>query len=261
MSNPRIQLRHDTASNWSTANPVLLDGEIGIEKTDTYPNIVFEFPNVATISNGIMTMSTKPDNLTNDQLNYAIHTKEPIPLGRSSSPLFNCKFRLKPTNNTNEYATIFRQYLAQSDSGYHWDMSFHFSYSRSSLYFSYNNWSSDVSCQLPNDYLNKYYTYRVYVDQDNAPPVIEIIDDNDNIVSSARGQTQLTPQEPSSLEGKYTVIGASYDNWFVGEIDLTKTSMTFKNGTWTWQPSHTVTNAKLKIGDGETAWNDLPYII
>ena len=27
----RIQLRNDSATNWSTANPVLLEGEIGIE--------------------------------------------------------------------------------------------------------------------------------------------------------------------------------------------------------------------------------------
>ena len=30
----RVQLRHDTAANWTTANPTLLAGEIGIE-TDT----------------------------------------------------------------------------------------------------------------------------------------------------------------------------------------------------------------------------------
>jgi len=27
----RIQLRRDTATNWSSANPVLLEGELGIE--------------------------------------------------------------------------------------------------------------------------------------------------------------------------------------------------------------------------------------
>ena len=34
MSVVQIQLRHDTASNWTSANPTLLSGEIGIE-TDT----------------------------------------------------------------------------------------------------------------------------------------------------------------------------------------------------------------------------------
>ena len=33
----RIQLRNDTPSNWTTANPVLLAGEIGIER-DTNRN-------------------------------------------------------------------------------------------------------------------------------------------------------------------------------------------------------------------------------
>ena len=32
--NPKIQLRHDTAANWTSVNPVLLEGEVGIE-TDT----------------------------------------------------------------------------------------------------------------------------------------------------------------------------------------------------------------------------------
>ena len=27
----RVQLRHDTAANWSSANPLLLAGEIGVE--------------------------------------------------------------------------------------------------------------------------------------------------------------------------------------------------------------------------------------
>lgn len=34
MANPKIQLRHDTALNWDNENPVLLEGELGIE-TDT----------------------------------------------------------------------------------------------------------------------------------------------------------------------------------------------------------------------------------
>lgn len=34
MANPKIQLRHDTAANWSSANPVLLEGEFAYE-TDT----------------------------------------------------------------------------------------------------------------------------------------------------------------------------------------------------------------------------------
>lgn len=34
MANPKIQLRHDTAANWASVNPVLLEGEVGLE-TDT----------------------------------------------------------------------------------------------------------------------------------------------------------------------------------------------------------------------------------
>lgn len=31
MANPKIQLRHDTSTNWQTQNPVLLEGEVAIE--------------------------------------------------------------------------------------------------------------------------------------------------------------------------------------------------------------------------------------
>lgn len=34
MANPKIQLRHDTSANWTSVNPTLLEGEVGIE-TDT----------------------------------------------------------------------------------------------------------------------------------------------------------------------------------------------------------------------------------
>ena len=263
MSNPRIQLRHDTATNWSTANPVLLDGEVGIEKGSSFDaNVVLEFPNIAAISNnGIMTMPTKPTGLTNDQINYAIHTNEPIPIGRTPNPLFDCKFRIKPTDNSKEFSTIFRQYITQhDDEGYTWDISFHIKFSSNELELSYNNWGASAACQLPSDYLNKYYTYRVYLNQLNAPPTVEIIDDNDTVVSSGGGNSQYIPNEPSSLEGVYTVIGSSWDNWFIGEMDLNNCNMTFLNGTWTWDGGTATPYTKLKIGDGETAWNNLPYI-
>ncbi len=34
MPTPRLRLRHDTAANWTSRNPVLLAGEVGVE-TDT----------------------------------------------------------------------------------------------------------------------------------------------------------------------------------------------------------------------------------
>lgn len=39
MSNPKIQLRHDTASNWSTVNPILLDGEVALVAEQQIVNI------------------------------------------------------------------------------------------------------------------------------------------------------------------------------------------------------------------------------
>lgn len=46
----RLQLRHDTAANWTARNPVLLQGEIGIE-TNT---------NRMKLGNGTMNWNTLP---------------------------------------------------------------------------------------------------------------------------------------------------------------------------------------------------------
>ena len=40
MANPKIQLRHDNPSNWSTINPVLAEGEVGVELTSELSNLL-----------------------------------------------------------------------------------------------------------------------------------------------------------------------------------------------------------------------------
>ena len=267
MSNPKIQLRHDTASNWSTANPVLLDGEIGIEKyTGFVSNVVVGYDNICTISNdGILTVNQKPTGLTEAQLNTAFKTNSTVPLGKNSNPLFDCKFRIKfKDNSTDNAQSIFRQYVSDDgdSSKAQWDCSFAiYQGSENKLEFAYHHWDFRVSCNLPSDYLTKYYTYRVFNENENSPvPTIQIIDDDNSVVSSATGPTQIQFVEPASLDNLHTALLCGHDCFFMGDIDLLHTSMTFKNGTWNWVGG-VISGTKLKIGDGETAWNDLPYII
>lgn len=60
----KIQLRNDTAANWTSANPTLAQGEMGIE-TDT---LKFKFGNGATawtsLSYGLLTGTMNQSNLT-----------------------------------------------------------------------------------------------------------------------------------------------------------------------------------------------------
>jgi hypothetical protein len=46
-----LQLRSDTAANWAAANPVLLDGELGYDKTN----------NVLKIGDGVTPWNSLPD--------------------------------------------------------------------------------------------------------------------------------------------------------------------------------------------------------
>jgi hypothetical protein len=53
----QIQLRHDTSSNWTSANPTLAIGEIGIE-TNTNK---FKIGNGGTVWNSLAYSTTLPD--------------------------------------------------------------------------------------------------------------------------------------------------------------------------------------------------------
>lgn len=70
MANPKIQLRHDTSTNWQTQNPVLLEGEVAIE-TDS---------NKVKIGNGTDNYNTLPyiTDQTKIDLNYSNADYQPV---------------------------------------------------------------------------------------------------------------------------------------------------------------------------------------
>lgn len=264
MSNPRIQLRHDTAANWSTANPVLLDGEVGIEKDIKAANVTIERTGFCTINNGILTISQLPSqidpSITQRESQYLIHTPTPItPTNDGSS--FECSFRAKCTNNSGSYSILTYQYVCEEGNNNveaHYVMldnstsKFTFWYTDSSY-----NLITNLSCSLPNDYTNTFYNYKVNASGLHNVPIISIEDDEGNVVSTATGETQYWAKEAPSGITFYTIVGIMDNLTFLGEIDLSKSYIQIDNTKW----NGTKILARLKIGDGETAWNDLPYII
>lgn len=261
MSNPRIQLRHDTAANWSIANPVLLDGEVGIEKGSSETvNLTIEDSSYCSIANNILTIPSLPSDTSSFSSDILIHTPEPLTHNESGSQYFDMKIRCKVALSHPDYVTFFRQYVKENNSEFDFIFRLEISSSANQLQFFYNNWANSVMCSIPSDYTDKFYTYRAYREYPNQAPGIEVIDDEGTVLYSALGQHQMNLITPSSLTGCYTTIASAKGESFVGDIDLTKTFIHFGSQEQ-WDAVTGNTPAKLKIGDGETAWNDLPYVI
>ena len=76
----RLQLRHDTAANWTAANPRLLSGEVGIE-TDT---------NRMKIGNGILNWASLPYFLSDSGLGSVFDGGTPSSTYGSLPPIIDC---------------------------------------------------------------------------------------------------------------------------------------------------------------------------
>ena len=76
----RLQLRHDTATNWTAANPRLLSGEVGIE-TDT---------NRMKIGNGILNWASLPYFPSDSGLGSVFDGGTPSSTYGSLPPIIDC---------------------------------------------------------------------------------------------------------------------------------------------------------------------------
>jgi len=76
----RLQLRHDTAANWTAANPRLLSGEVGIE-TDT---------NRMKIGNGILNWASLPYFPSDSGLGSVFDGGTPSSTYGSLPPIIDC---------------------------------------------------------------------------------------------------------------------------------------------------------------------------
>lgn len=76
----RLQLRHDTAANWTAVNPRLLSGEVGIE-TDT---------NRMKIGNGILNWASLPYFPSDSGLGSVFDGGTPSSTYGSLPPIIDC---------------------------------------------------------------------------------------------------------------------------------------------------------------------------
>lgn len=248
MSNPRIQLRHDTASNWSTANPVLLDGEIGIEKGVA---TVMGFDDSSTGSytlNGTVLTNPTPELEYNMGITALEANKEVV-----------IYLRLKlPTTATEEYQDLVRlgDYSASNDvfftrltyRGGSWGTQLglcangRFEVQEGSIPSNGVDTWIDLKFTFTYDGNNTIYTYTgiKLASDDNYNTL-----NNNNVSASSIGSTN----KPTCF---------FYANQC--EIDMAHCTMDYNNSNiWTGMVEGSPT--KLKVGDGVTAWNNLDYLI
>ena len=258
MSNPKIQLRHDTAANWSTANPVLLDGEVGIEKgTSAVVNFDSSSTGTYNLNNGILTNPTP-------KLLYGTGVTKLEPDTGDSKTLEMYVAINLPTTPTHEYHTI---YWFGNDDGTNELAFLRFKYSNSTWYcqlgvYANNNWEV-ADATIPNNRVGVWIDLKATLRYYAGTTVYRYIgiklssESNYNTLYD----TNLNNVTSCGTTNAPTIFFARTGEENEGEANLANCSISYdRNQVWIGM-SGTATPAKLKIGDGETAWNDLPYII
>ena len=211
MSNPRIQLRHDTAENWSTANPILLNGEVGIEK-------------------GTGTASQLP-----------------VPTMTSES--------------TDGWWAGCNGYDAQ------WSSDWYTVFSGGTWYYG-NTFSNpnEVCLMFPETYTISGISIKQN-STDNSIAQNGYISITQNAEPSTATWTQVkTFTMDTTLDSVTTIVLDTPTTCHGVKLSFTnQASSSYPTNGVAVQDikfySETKTATHLKIGDGETAWNDLPYII
>lgn len=249
MSNPRIQLRHDTASNWSTANPVLLDGEIGIEKG--VPTVIgFDDSSTGSYTlNGTVLTNPTPE-LEYDMGITALEANKEVAI----------YLRLKlPTTATEEYQDLVRlgDYSGTNDvfftrltyRGGSWGTQLgilakgNFQIQEGSIPSNGVDTWIDLKFSFTYDGNNTIYTY-TGIKLASEENYNRLNDNNINSVYSIGSTNKPT----------------CFFYGFEGEADMAHCTIDYNNSNvWTGMVEGTPT--KLKVGDGVTAWNNLDYLI
>ena len=234
MSNPRIQLRHDTAENWSTVNPVLLDGEVGIEKTSKLREL---YTKVGTpiITSGILSNISSTNYI---QIN--------IP------SVYDVCIKYKSSSNTSQQSL-----LSWGESGENTPI---YTESNGDLYFYSNNPEVSLNLQT-NISTNTNYFIRVKKDNNSTVFRVKVSTDDETIdeaLADSSGWVETVYSNYDYFADRVYNIGYTpHNNWiWSGTVDLSNSQINDKK---LYQYIYGYTG--LKIGDGETAWNDLPYII
>lgn len=243
MSNPKIQLRHDTPSNWSTVNPVLLDGEVGIQKDITQYNINMSGNLVN--SNGILTNFSTT--------NYAT---------LSSNIVFTAPFEVKMTITTGTDVFAESTILCSNRDASGLRLGFtnqKFIMLLGTANQTWQNGNSTSEWQGGTVLANTKYFVKCNCVTDGNQYQYTLsysLDDESYTIALTFTSSQLIDSTtPTYYIGRY----ASQVYTFHGTVDLNDCYI-LTNNTKIWEGT-TLGSTKLKIGDGTAAWNSLPYFM
>lgn len=236
-----IKLRHDTASNWTTVNPILAEGEIGIElNPQTYELNIELIGNIVNTS-GVLSNFYYLDN-------YANITTE-----NHSSPsevTFTTKVRLNSYNSSHDDIISnkssvrpigFTQGQLGMWNGSNWQFG--------SVVYPIN---TDIWVRV----IQTRTTIKIYGLIDDSY-TFETLPD----ISNWNFETEWYTGDYYDILLGTNWIGTSEaaPEYFNGSIDMNETYI-YVDGAVAYKYSKVKSNNKIKIGDGLTSWNDLGYL-
>ena len=217
----KIIQRHDTAANWTTANPVLAAGEIGVE----YGEPKYKFSNEATINNTVTIDANGNATFGSDNGYISFNS-----LSVTVSGIMEYTVAFTTGSDISTFQDIVRTQLGtlniQNNKLQHYTSS------------GYQNILSINT--------NTYYRIRVVTDYNTLNRVIY----NDVTKEQLYTYTAPTLETLTLLQIGSTNIRT---NRFLGTIHLSEFSLL---GDLIFTE---YTATKFKIGDGTTAWNSLAY--
>lgn len=234
MANPKIQLRHDTAANWTSVNPVLLEGEVGVEITsqkDT--NVAFNSrqsnPLVVGVNGVISNFLAQTSNIGTDAGNYIY-------------------FNQYPSGDYTWEVTFSIDTFGQQQVIIHQESAFTAEIKPTGILQGYN-FTTATTTDFGQLEVNKKYTLKIVATNNGQDKTYYL---NGEQVGTITGDTNvdLTDTYPHLGLSSYYHNGM-YDNPLKGKIYLAET---FFNDTPLF-----VYDKRFKIGDGTTAWSDLDY--
>ena len=234
MANPKIQLRHDTSTNWTSVNPVLLEGEVGVEITSQKDaNVSFSSrdsnPLVVGVNGVVSNFLAQTSSIGTDAGNYI-------------------QFNQYPSGDYTWEVTFSIDTFGQQQVIIHQESAFNAEINPTGMLQGYN-FTTSTATDLSQLEVNKKYTVKIVATNNGQDKTYYL---NGEQVGTITGDTNvdLTDTYPNLGLSSYYHNGM-LDNPLKGKIYLAET---FFNDTPLF-----VYNKNFKIGDGATAWSDLDY--
>lgn len=244
MQMPKIQLRHDTAANWASVNPVLLAGEVGIELSSTnfvdynyepYGNITNNQGVLSGFSYDVYAYITPKEPTTYNTVTFTTKVNFSS-YNPNHDDIISCTKNVRPIGFSNGYLGIWN--------GSDWQ---------------YGNTQYQTNTDIWVRAIHTNGIIYIYGLIDNGYTFHTLPD-----ISNWTLETQWDTGEGLSY---HLLIGRCWlgnseatAEYFNGSIDLNETYV-YCDDTKVYEGRTLTNSSKVKIGDGTTVWNNLGYVI